>query len=138
MFPCGYRNRVKLLVLATSMYVYSCHATCLTHREFEIFNSRDCIKKTFESGGLEGVGALALSNARDLVPLLLWNEAHGIRLFRLSSCIFPWMTFYQMEDLPQWPEVQQVGAIACFTVLWQAHNVHCCRGGCELCGRLDS
>jgi hypothetical protein len=37
-----------------------------------------------------------------------WNEAHGIRLFRLSSCIFPWMTFYHMEDLPDWTDIQAV------------------------------
>lgn len=39
---------------------------------------------------------------------LRWNEAHGIRLFRLSSCIFPWMTFYHMEDLPDWTHIQAV------------------------------
>jgi hypothetical protein len=27
---------------------------------------------------------------------------------RLSSCIFPWMASYQMEELPDWPAIQQV------------------------------
>lgn len=80
-------------------------------REYDIFNSRDCIKKTFEAkDGLANVSKLALGNAQDLAPLIYWNEAHGIRLFRLSSCIFPWMTFYHMEDLPDWQEIKQVGA----------------------------
>eukprot|EP00882_Tetradesmus_deserticola_P008836 GHRQ01009320.1.p1 GENE.GHRQ01009320.1~~GHRQ01009320.1.p1 ORF type:complete len:320 (+),score=144.75 GHRQ01009320.1:438-1397(+) len=42
----------------------------------------------------------------DLLPLIRWNEAHGIRLFRLSSCILPWMTSYKPEELPDWPEIQ--------------------------------
>jgi UV DNA damage endonuclease len=44
----------------------------------------------------------------DLVPLIRWNEAHGIRLFRLSSCILPWMTSYKPEELPDWTEIQAV------------------------------
>lgn len=44
----------------------------------------------------------------DLVPVLLWNEAHGIRFFRLSSCILPWMSSYRPEELPDWPAIQQV------------------------------
>jgi UV DNA damage repair endonuclease len=46
---------------------------------------------------------------RDLVPMIHWNEAHGIRLFRLSSNIFPWMTSFAFEDLPHWPDIQKVG-----------------------------
>jgi UV DNA damage endonuclease len=49
-----------------------------------------------------------LAHRSDLVPLIRWNEAHGIRLFRLSSCILPWMTSYKPEELPDWPEIQAV------------------------------
>eukprot|EP00775_Hariotina_reticulata_P006036 gene6036-6274_t len=59
-----------------------------------------------ELQGSVKVSQLALANARDLLPLILWNEAHGIRLFRLSSCILPWMTSYRMEELPDWPDIQ--------------------------------
>jgi hypothetical protein len=52
--------------------------------------------------------AIACCCCSDLVPLIRWNEAHGIRLFRLSSCILPWMTSYQPEELPDWPEIQAV------------------------------
>jgi hypothetical protein len=43
----------------------------MTMREYDIFNSRDCVKKTFTaSNGLEVTSQLALANARDLVPLI--------------------------------------------------------------------
>ncbi|WIA11494.1 hypothetical protein OEZ85_011607 [Tetradesmus obliquus] len=84
---------------------YAC--LCMTMRQYDVFNSRDCVKKTRDGpGGLAKVSELALANARDLLPLIRWNEAHGIRLFRLSSCILPWMTSYKPEELPDWLEIQ--------------------------------
>jgi UV DNA damage endonuclease len=37
------------------------------------------------------VKKLALDNIRDLLEILKWNEAHGIRLFRITSNLFPHM-----------------------------------------------
>jgi UV DNA damage endonuclease len=34
---------------------------------------------------------LALRNIADLLTILQWNESHGIRFFRITSCIFPHM-----------------------------------------------
>lgn len=87
---------------------YAC--LCETLRQFDIFSSRDCIKATFEKQGLSCISQLALKNARDLAMTIEWNEQHGIRFFRLSSCIFPWMNFYDMEDLPDFAEIKEVGA----------------------------
>jgi UV DNA damage endonuclease len=85
---------------------YAC--LCMTMRQFDMFNSRDCVKKTRDApDGLAKVSQLALANARDLLPMILWNEAHGIRLFRLSSCILPWMTSYEPEELPDWTDIKQ-------------------------------
>lgn len=85
---------------------YAC--LCMVMRQYDIFNSRSCIQKTFKApGGMGTVSRLALANARDLAPLIRWNEEHGIRLFRLSSNIMPWMTFYRMEELDDWPEIQR-------------------------------
>eukprot|EP00879_Flechtneria_rotunda_P013830 GHRR01014443.1.p1 GENE.GHRR01014443.1~~GHRR01014443.1.p1 ORF type:complete len:1060 (+),score=468.43 GHRR01014443.1:1060-4239(+) len=85
---------------------YAC--LCMTMRQYDVFNSRDCVKKTRDAAdGLAKVSQLALANARDLVPLILWNEAHGIRLFRLSSCILPWMTSYKPEELADWLDIQR-------------------------------
>lgn len=67
-----------------------------------------------------------MSLSSDLLPLILWNEAHGIRLFRLSSCILPWMTSYQMEDLPDWPDIQLVSKKAAQSSSIRAEGGHGC------------
>jgi hypothetical protein len=59
----------------------------------------------------------------DLVPLIRWNEAHGIRLFRLSSCILPWMTSYKPEELPDWPQIQAV-SVRQSIWLWLCSSMH--------------
>lgn len=55
----------------------------------EIFNNRTCIRDTFS---VEKAKGLALQNVRDLIPMLEWNEKHGIKHFRLSSDMFPHYT----------------------------------------------
>jgi hypothetical protein len=127
---------------------------------------RDTNKAGFTSRGLPYISSLTLRNARDLLPLVPWNEAHGIRLFRLSSgaarspvgrppstrchstaraalgvrpptrsehsrylpsrplplialvphrpaClvdagIFPWMSYYTLDELPDAPAIKEV------------------------------
>jgi len=51
------------------------------------------------------VSELALQNCRDLVNIVKWNEEMGIKLFRMSSDIFPWMTFYEFEQLPDYNKI---------------------------------
>ncbi len=58
-------------------------------RDLDIFTSRSVILKTFDSKGLDYIKAMALENVDDLIKILIFNEAHGIRFFRISSCIFP-------------------------------------------------
>ncbi|EFJ50532.1 hypothetical protein VOLCADRAFT_116697 [Volvox carteri f. nagariensis] len=89
---------------------YAC--LCMTLREYDIFASRDTNRAGFQSRGLPHVSQLALANCRDLRPLIEWNEAHGIRLFRLSSGILPWMSFYRLEQLPDAAEIKQALADA--------------------------
>jgi hypothetical protein len=76
--------------------------------------------------------------------MIHWNEAHGVRLFRLSSNIFPWMTSFKLEDLPDWPQIQQVkdSIPSCFfkcmpgiavgeCMLGQHQSLHCWLSGCH-------
>lgn len=58
-------------------------------RESDIFTSRSAILKTANTKGIDYVKQLALANVDDLLKILIFNEAHGIRFYRLSSCIFP-------------------------------------------------
>ena len=65
-----------------------------------ITTNRSMIKKTFQAKGLKYASELSLQNARDLFKILVWNEKNGIKFYRMSSDIFPWMSEYNIEDLP--------------------------------------
>jgi len=49
------------------------------------------------------VGELAVRNTEDLLPILQWNAANGIRFFRIGSGVFPFMDHptlqYGLHDL---------------------------------------
>ena len=70
-----------------------------------ITTNRGMRQKTFNEKGLDYVSELALQNCRDLVNIVKWNEEMGIKLFRMSSDIFPWMTFYEFEQLPDYNQI---------------------------------
>jgi len=65
-----------------------------------IRTGRSMIDRKFKLGGLRLASDIALANARDLLAILQWNEAHGIRLFRLGSELFPRWNHYELADLP--------------------------------------
>ena len=65
-----------------------------------IRTGRTMIDRKFKLGGLQLASDIALANARDLLTILQWNEAHGIRLFRLGSELFPRWNHYELADLP--------------------------------------
>ena len=71
-----------------------------------ITTNRGMRQKTFNERGLPHVSDLALQNVRDLVNIVKWNEEMGIKLFRMSSDIFPWMTYYDFEDLPDYDKIK--------------------------------
>jgi UV DNA damage endonuclease len=65
-----------------------------------IRTGRAMIDRKFKLGGLRLASDIALANARDLLTILQWNEAHDIRLFRLGSELFPRWNHYELADLP--------------------------------------
>ena len=65
------------------------------------------VKKTFLERGLGYASENALLNARDLVKVIKWNNDHGIKMYRLSSDIFPWASEYEFRDLPDFNEIHQ-------------------------------
>ena len=71
-----------------------------------ITTNRGMRQKTFNERGLPHVSDLALQNVRDLVNIVKWNEEMGIKLFRMSSDIFPWMTYCDFEDLPDYDKIK--------------------------------
>ena len=81
-----------------------------------ITTNRGMRQKTFNERGLSYVSELALQNVKDLETIVKWNEEMGIKLFRMSSELFPWMTYYDFEDLPDYPMIdvylKNIGALA--------------------------
>lgn len=86
---------------------YPCINITLQSSE-KIYTNRHMIKRTFEAqrNTLEGVSKLALQNVKDLIKIIQWNERNGFKFFRISSNMFPWMSEYELSDLPDWKLIQ--------------------------------
>ena len=72
----------------------------MTLGEKNITTNRGMIRKTFDSKGLKYVSELSLQNVRDLIEVIKWNEKNGIKLYRMSSDMFPWSSEYNFDNLP--------------------------------------
>jgi UV DNA damage endonuclease len=70
-----------------------------------ITTNRSMIKKTFLEKGLPYASELSLQNVKDLKKILEWNDRNGIKFYRMSSDIFPWMSEYNFQDLPDYNEI---------------------------------
>ena len=82
---------------------YACINTGLSANK--IMTNRTMRRKTFEAKGLDYVSELALANIKDLETIVKWNNEHRIKLFRLSSQIFPWSDDYKLSDLKDDDEI---------------------------------
>ena len=81
---------------------YACINMELSAQKPRITTNRSMIKRTFLAKGIEYASELAELNTSDLLPILVWNHRHNVRVFRMSSCLFPWASEYMLEDLPGW------------------------------------
>lgn len=73
-----------------------------------IYTNRSLTKKTFEELGISRASELALMNVKDLSAIIDWNESAGIKMFRMSSDMFPWCSEYELTDLPDYNEIHQI------------------------------
>jgi len=74
----------------------------------KITTNRSMVKKTFAQKGISYASELALQNVRDLFEILKWNVANNIKVFRISSDIFPWGSEYNLEDLPDYTKISNI------------------------------
>lgn len=91
-------------------YGYACLNTEL--RDKGIFNSRTMRRKTFDEKGLSYVSNLCMHNVKDLITILNWNYKNNIKVFRISSEMFPWASEYEFEDLPDYEKICELLEIA--------------------------
>lgn len=86
-------------------YGYACINTTLQSSNPKIYTNRSMIKKTFLQKGISYASSLALKNIQDLFTIIKWNHQHNITLYRMSSNIFPWMSEYELTDLPDYENI---------------------------------
>ena len=93
---------------------YCCINTCLRKRE--IFCSRTCRLATLQERGIEYSYELAQKNLQDLKKIILWNQENKIKLYRMSSDMFPFGShpnYYNNYDLSQFSEIlKEIGQLA--------------------------
>ena len=77
----------------------------LTLQEKDIKIGRSMIRRTFDKKGIQYAGELAEANVRDMIEIIKWNHKKGINLYRMSSSMFPWMSEYELTDLPNWDTI---------------------------------
>ena len=77
-------------------------------REMSITVNRSCKKNTFEKKGIEYVSKLALQNIRDLIEIINWNDRNDFKVYRMSSDMFPWMSNYELNDLPDFRKISML------------------------------
>ena len=87
---------------------YACINMTLSGQKPKVTTNRSMIKRTFLERGVEYATELALQNARDLHRILEWNNENGIKLFRLSSEMFPWGSEYEIEKSPHYLRIKTI------------------------------
>lgn len=85
---------------------YACLNQTLS--ELKVTVNRGMVRRTFEAKGIFYAGELAVKNLEDLVKIIQWNHNNGISFYRMSSNMFPWMSEYQLEELPQFRTIQKL------------------------------
>jgi len=74
----------------------------------KITTNRTMVKRTFLAKGIDYVSDLVLQNVADLERIIDWNEQNGIKMYRMSSEMFPWATEYEFTELKDWNEIQKI------------------------------
>ncbi len=91
----------------TTRFGYACLNMTLQERKPQrVFCSRGMIKRTFMSRGIEYASQLGLQNTMDLIKIIAWNNEQGIKVFRVTSCLFPWHSEYDLTDLPDYEGIK--------------------------------
>ena len=86
---------------------YACINTTL-QKERKIQCNRGMIKRTWLAKGMPYASELALINANGLREVVKWNNQNGISVYRITSCLFPWMSEYSISDLPDYSRIADV------------------------------
>ena len=86
-------------------------------KHYKVTTNRGMIKRTFKAKGIKYASELAEHNTRNILPILQWNRQNNIEVFRMTSCLLPWGSEYQIEELPDYLQIKKnlelAGQFAC-------------------------
>jgi len=91
---------------------------CICLSQPDLSTNRSMVKRTFQQKGIAYASELALKNVIDLYKILQWNSEKGIKLFRMSSDMFPWASEYSINELPDYADIYAKLA-ECGQLAWQ-------------------
>lgn len=75
-----------------------CLNTQLRDQKPTVFASRKMIVRSINEKGIELLKHLITQNLKDIITMMRWNEDNGIKVFRLSSELFPHKSNPKVED----------------------------------------
>jgi UV DNA damage endonuclease len=88
----------------------------LSLKDQGVTTNRGMVRKTFDEKGLAHVSKLVIENLKDLLTIISWNALNKVHVYRMSSDLFPWMSEYRFEDLPDFETIsdlaKKVGAFS--------------------------
>jgi UV DNA damage endonuclease len=87
---------------------YGYAAINLTLAAQKIQVNRSMVKKTFMEKGISYASELALANFTDLEKVIDWNIQNGMLFYRMSSDMIPWMSEYEIPELPDYEQIKIV------------------------------
>lgn len=82
---------------------YCCINMDLSEQDIKV--NRGMIKATFAKKGIEYAGELFEKNIRDMIHVLRWNHKNDIKVYRMSSSMCPWLSEYELTDLPNYKKI---------------------------------
>jgi UV DNA damage endonuclease len=90
-------------------YGYCCINLSLQEgkKEERITTNRSMTSKTFLERGIPYASQLAKQNTCDLKKIILWNNLNGIKMYRMSSDMFPWCSEYEISELPDFDAIKK-------------------------------
>ena len=75
-----------------------CLNTILRAQKPPVFASRSVILRTLKEKGIEHLKPKIIQNLQDVLTIMDWNEENGIKVYRLSSDMFPHKSNPRAED----------------------------------------
>lgn len=65
-------------------------------------------KAKFLKEGINLSAEMAYQNFSDMFEIIKWNVQNGIYVYRMSSDMIPWMSEYQIKDLPNYEKFKRL------------------------------